>query len=275
MAQNDFSFLPFGAGGIPANENSGTGLSAPRWYSGTAAPTSGLYYNVGDVVYNTNPSVGSPLAWLCTTAGAGGTAVFTAVGSSAGSIVSTVTATSGTLSPGTVGSALILLNPATAATYSLPEASGQNAGSTLNLKNISANQVTLTPLASDSYKDAAAITLSQNQGVDLRAVGTTVWYNELIAQLPVLVTTATSGTLTNGQTLILLNPASTGTYSLPEASANYAGFRTAIKSLASGNVTLTPLSSDQYDNGIAAITLTQYQFVNIATDSTTHWYKVG
>lgn len=275
MAQNDFSFLPFGAGGIPANENSGTGLSAPRWYSGTAAPTSGLYYNVGDVVFNTNPSVGSPLGWLCTTSGAGGTAVFTAVGSTAGSIVSTVTATSGTLSPGTNGSALILLNPATASTYSLPEAKNQNTGSTLNLKNISANQVTLTPLASDAYQDATAITLSQNQGIDLRAVGTTVWYNELIANPPVLTTTATSGTLTNGYKLTLLNPASTGTYSLPEASANYAGWTASFVNIASSNITLTPLASDGYMAGVAAITLATKTSIMLTTDSSTNWYKAA
>jgi len=73
MAQNDFSYLPFGAGGIPANENSGTSLPAPRWYSGTAAPTAGTY-NVGDFVWNVSPGATSPgvskstLGWSCTTA---------------------------------------------------------------------------------------------------------------------------------------------------------------------------------------------------------------
>ena len=76
MAQDEFSWLPFGAGGIPANANNGTSLPAPRWYLGTAAPTSGNYYNVGDLVFNPLAGNGNPVNWVCVTAGAGGTAVF-------------------------------------------------------------------------------------------------------------------------------------------------------------------------------------------------------
>ncbi len=268
MPNNDYSILPFGAGGIPANENSGTSLVAPRWYSGTAIPTTGTY-NVGDIIWNCNPSSGSPSGWLCYTAGTPGS--FQAFGI-ASPVPSVVTATSGTLSTGITQ---FLLNPAAASTYSLPESASARAGSILAIKNISANQVTLTPLGTDSYFDAAAITLAGGQGVELLSNAGTFWYNRLIAQLPGGPTTATSGTLTNGQRLILLNPASTGTYSLPEASANYAGFQCTIKSLASGSITLTPLATDQYDNGIAAITLAQFAVVNIITDSTTHWYKAS
>src|ERR1700722_1058683 len=86
-------------------------------------------------------------------------------------------------------------------------------------------------------------------------------------------TTATSGTLTNGIRFQLLNPATTGTYSLPEASANTAGTQVWYKSLASGSITLTPLATDQYDKGVAAITLAQYGVINLLTDGTTNWFK--
>ena len=179
MAQNDFSFLPFGAGGIPGNANSGTSLPAPRWYSGTAAPTSGLNYNVGDIVFNTSPTPSSGntaliVGWVCTTAGAGGTAVFqamTAPTNPTGSL--TTTATSGTL---TGGYSLTLLNPATTGTYSLPDASLNTAGFVVRFKNIASGSVTLTPLGSNGYADAAAITLAQYGVVNLGSVGTTNWY---------------------------------------------------------------------------------------------------
>ena len=181
MAQNDFSYLPFGAGGIPANENSGTSLPAPRWYMGTAAPTSGLNYNVGDIVFNALPAastglVQSVIGWVCTTPGAGGTAVFTTIYSNAllgtGEALTT-TATSGTLAG---YYSITLLNPATTGTYSLPEASASIAGKTVRFKNIASGSVTLTPLASDTYDDAAAITLAQYGVVNLISVGTTYWY---------------------------------------------------------------------------------------------------
>lgn len=180
-AQNDFSFLPFGAGGIPANENAGTSLPAPRWYQGTAAPTSGNYYNVGDIVYNATPSASTNLAqmtvgWICTTAGAGGTAVFTTIYSNAvlgtGDSLTT-TATSGTLAG---YYSITLLNPATTGTYSLPEALNNVNGRVVRFKNIASGSVTLTPLGTDSYADAAAITLAQFAVVNLESVGTSVWY---------------------------------------------------------------------------------------------------
>jgi hypothetical protein len=69
MAQNEFSIIPFGASGPP-------GLAGVRWYQGTAIPAAGLYYNVGDIIWNPNPAGGQPISWVCITAGAGGTAVF-------------------------------------------------------------------------------------------------------------------------------------------------------------------------------------------------------
>ena len=180
MSQNDFSFLPFGAGGIPANENSGTSLPAPRWYQGTAAPTSGLYYNVGDIVFNASPALQitgtqTVLGWICTTAGAGGTAVFATINSNATltSDALLTTATSGTLAG---YYSITLLNPATTGTYSLPEASANLAGKVIRFKNIASGSTILTPLGTDSYADAAAITLAQYAVVNLVCVGTTVWY---------------------------------------------------------------------------------------------------
>lgn len=278
MALADYSFLPFGAGGIPANENSGTAFAAPRFYFGTTAPTTAAApaagYNLGDIVFNVNQSTGAPLAWVCTT---GGTSfVFSAVGSSGNTPVSTVTAGSGTLAPTTSGSAVILLNPATTGTYSLPEASSQTSGTRLTVKNIAVGPVTLTPLGTDQYEGGtvAAITLVQDQGVELFASGTTQWYNETNAAPRVQTTTATSGTLTNYQSYIFLNPASTGTYSLPAAEANFAGFRMTIKNLASGSTTLTPLGSNNYADA-AAITLAQFGVVNLVSAGSTSWYKAA
>lgn len=275
MAQGDYSFLPFGAGGIPANENSGTSLAAPRWYFGTAAPTTAAApaagYNIGDIVYNINQSVGQPLAWVCTT---GGTSfVFSAVGASGNTVVSTVTATTGTLAPGTPGSGVILLNPATTGTYSLPEASAQNTGTRLTIKNIAVGPITLTPLATDQYEggSVAAITLVQDQGIELFASGTTNWYNETNAAVQVNTQgTATPGTLTNGQRLVFLT--GTGTYSLPEAKANFAGFAMSIYNKGGTN-TLVPLGTDAYNGGVAAITLANAASIMIITDSTTNWYR--
>lgn len=181
MAQNDFSFLPFGAGGIPANENSGTSLAAPRWYSGTAAPTSGNYYNVGDVVFNVSPTPPSGntqmiAAWACTTAGAGGTAVFTAINSQTNAVqlptVASTTATSGTLS---AANRYLLLNPASTGTYSLPESGGLANGTAITFN--SNGTCTLTPLGTDNYQyGVAAITLAAGAVATIVTDGSTHWY---------------------------------------------------------------------------------------------------
>lgn len=53
-------------------------------YWGTAAPSAATDigpYNVGDLVWNTTPTAGGYIGWVCTTAGAdGATAVFKAFG---------------------------------------------------------------------------------------------------------------------------------------------------------------------------------------------------
>ena len=177
MSMNDYSFLPFGAGGIPANANSGTSLAAPRWYQGTAIPTAGTY-NVGDIVFNANPGastafVRSTWGWVCTTAGTPGT--WTVLYSSALQTTLTTTATSGTL---TNGQRLTLINPATTGTYSLPDALANLAAFEATFKNIASGSVTLTPLGTNSYADAAAITLAQFASVTLLANGSTTWFKQ-------------------------------------------------------------------------------------------------
>lgn len=180
MALNDYSYLPFGAGGIPANENAGVSVVAPRWYSGTAAPTSGNF-NQGDVIWNPTAAAASAFArmtvgWVCTTGGvAGSTAVFTPIYSAALQNTLVTTATSGTL---TNGERLILLNPATTGTYSLPDASANLAGFEMTIKNLASGSTTLTPLASNNYADAAAITLAQFGAVTLLSNNGTTWYKQ-------------------------------------------------------------------------------------------------
>jgi len=171
MAQNSYSILPFGAGGIAAADNSGTSVPAPRWYSGTAIPTAGTY-NAGDVMYNATPGLGSPLAWMCWSGGTPGS--WSAVFANNGATLTT-TATSGTL---TNGLRLILLNPASTGTYSLPESSANFPGFVMTIKNLASGSVTLTPLAADNYEATgiAAITLAQNGVINLTSVGTTFWY---------------------------------------------------------------------------------------------------
>ncbi len=86
-----------------------------------------------------------------------------------------------------------------------------------------------------------------------------------------LTTTATSGTLSSSYAAILLNPASTGTYSLPNVTAYSAGSALFLKNVASGSVTLTPLAANGYD--AAAITLAQFGSVSLRSFGTTNWYR--
>jgi hypothetical protein len=65
----------------PAGNNAAIGIDAhyvgsptnPKWLGyGTAAPVSGNY-EVGDTIYNTSPTAGGFIGWVCTTAGTPGT----------------------------------------------------------------------------------------------------------------------------------------------------------------------------------------------------------
>lgn len=100
---------------------------------------------------------------------------------------------------------------------------------------------------------------------------------EPINQAPtaVMTTTQTVGTLSPLYRLTVLNPASTGTYSLPEASSVVAGGILTFKNIASGSITLTPLTTDQLDGGVTAVTLaTQYTASNLIANGT-QWYRAG
>jgi hypothetical protein len=142
-----------------------------------AAPPndSSLSWQLGDIMWNNAPTANQPVGWICTTAGPGATANFTAFGKVGGVTAQTTTATSGTLS---AGQSSIFLNPASTGTYSLPNVTSYPAGADLFIKNIASGSVTLTPLAANSYEatSIAAITLTQNQAVTLESAGTTVWY---------------------------------------------------------------------------------------------------
>ncbi len=141
--------------------------------NGTAAPTDTTqYYSLGDIVLNNTPSQGAPIGWQNTVAGYPGTWVpLSQVGAAA---ELTITATSGTLSS---SYSMLLLNPASTGTYSLPNVTAYAAGGVLFLKNIASGSVTLTPLAANGY-DAAAITLAQYGAITLRSGGTTNWYKQ-------------------------------------------------------------------------------------------------
>lgn len=99
---------------------------------------------------------------------------------------------------------------------------------------------------------------------------------EPINQSPTAVTTTTqtAGTLSPLYRLTVLNPATTGTYSLPEANSVVAGGIISFKSIASGSITLTPLTTDQLDGGVTAITLAQYTTSNLIANGTA-WYRAG
>ena len=100
-----------------------------------------------------------------------------------------------------------------------------------------------------------------------------IWQPVTQEPTAVCLTTQTLGTLSALFRATLLNPASTGTYSLPEASGNFAGSIITIKNLASGSVTLTPLTTDTYADA-AAITLAQYAKIALTTNGSTTWYSI-
>ncbi len=140
----------------------------------TAAPTDTTQnWQVGDIQWNNAPSMGAPAGWACTVAGYPGTWIpFGVIGSGA---ELTTTATSGTLSS---AYSMILLNPASTGTYSLPNVTAYANGGTLFIKNIASGSTTLTPLGANNYEatSIAAITLAQNARVTLRSAGGTTWY---------------------------------------------------------------------------------------------------
>jgi len=171
MAQFEYSQLPFGAVGL-------TNIAAPRWYCGDAIPTSGTY-NKGDRIFNPSASAAASetavmtIGWQCTTAGSPGT--WTPIYSAALPSTVTVTATAATLS---AAARVILLNAATGPTVALPDVTTRMTGTLVSIKNIANNSATLTPLGTNGYADAAAITLTQYQVISLAPgpTGSTIWY---------------------------------------------------------------------------------------------------
>ncbi len=148
----------------------GTWVPVALWNTGTVTPASGTFV-VGDIVWNSAPAANAPVGWVCTVAGSPGT--FVPMGFATNAALTT-TATSGTLA---VGYSMVLLNPASTGTYSLPNVTAYASGSELYLKNIASGSVTLTPLGANGY-DAAAITLAQFASVTLRSAGGTTWYRQ-------------------------------------------------------------------------------------------------
>ncbi len=139
----------------------------------SAVPSdSTIYSEVGDIVWNNTPSMGAPTGWQCSVAGYPGTWI--ALAPYGGGSELTTTATSGTLSS---SYSMILLNPASTGTYSLPNVTAYASGSSLFIKNIASGSTTLTPLAANGY-EAAAITLAQYAAITLRSAGTTNWYKQ-------------------------------------------------------------------------------------------------
>ncbi len=139
----------------------------------SAAPTdTSQNYQLGDIIWNNTPSQGAPSGWVCVVAGYPGT--FIAFGEVGIGTQLTTTATSGTLSS---SYSMILLNPASTGTYSLPNVTAYAAGSALFIKNIASGSTTLTPLAANGY-EAAAITLAQYATITLRSAGGTTWYKQ-------------------------------------------------------------------------------------------------
>jgi hypothetical protein len=109
----------------------------------------------------------------CTTAGSPGT--WTPIYSAALPSTVTVTATAATLS---AAARVILLNAATGPTVALPDVTTRLTGTLVSIKNIANNSATLTPLGTNGYADAAAITLTQYQVISLAPgpTGSTIWY---------------------------------------------------------------------------------------------------
>lgn len=213
MAQSDFNFPPFGngtprwylgttyptsgtyaTGDVIFNSSPTGGAGTTFWMcasgngsggvwkaqgvaaTGTAAPNdSTVTWTIGDIVWNSAPLVNSPSGWVCIVSGAGSSANFSSFGEIGLLNQLTTTATSGTLSS---AYAMILLNPASTGTYSLPNVTAYAAGSALLVKNIASGSTTLTPLAANNYEatSIAAITLAQNAKVTLRSAGGTTWY---------------------------------------------------------------------------------------------------
>lgn len=79
LVVNPQSWKDLMGGGFSLDPRSGLFIGDQFFCSATAAPTDAdTYWARGDTVINSAPAVGAPDRWVCTTAGVGGTATFTA-----------------------------------------------------------------------------------------------------------------------------------------------------------------------------------------------------
>lgn len=145
-------------------------LPIPNFGYGTAAPTdTSIYAVAGSIVFNSAPSSGQPLGWVCTVAGRPGTWI-PMVNATGG--VATYTAAPTTI---TAGTALAILTGNTAATITMPKGNSYGAG--FRLSAIVTNNVATTFAAAsgDGIVGTAAVTAA-NAPVTFQYDGGTNWY---------------------------------------------------------------------------------------------------
>lgn len=147
----------------------------PQLGYATAIPTSTAnYFQVGDIMINSTPTnIGQPYGWVCIAAGYPGT--WAVIMLDYLTPVATSTITTGQ-QPG--GNRVLLLNPGSAVSMTLPSAATYAAGGILTIKNISANTTTLVAATGENYEGAINLTLTQNQLVSIvrDTTGTTQWW---------------------------------------------------------------------------------------------------
>ena len=208
------------------------------------------YWQTGDLVYNSNQN-----AVISTT----GTATISTNSITLAATAASLGVVSGMKVVGVVGSASGIPNETIVVSVS---------GSTATIsKNVTVALAT-TPI---QFLVNAAVAVGW---VCTQAGSPGVWEPINQAPVAVTVTTQTAGTLSPLYRLTVLNPASTGTYSLPDANTVVPGGIISIKTIASGAITLTPLATNQLDGGVAAITLAQYNTSNLIANGTA-WYRAA
>lgn len=142
---------------------------------GTAAPTDTTQsWALGDIVLNSAPTaIGQPYGWVCIAAGYPGT--WAVIQLEYLAPVATSTITTGQLPN---GNRVLLLNPGSAVSMTLPSSAAHAAGALMTIKNISANTVTLVAATGQNYEGAINITLAQNAIANIvrDTTGTTQWW---------------------------------------------------------------------------------------------------
>lgn len=149
------------------------GASGPRVFWGSAAPTSGTY-NTGDIVWDSNPAVGSPSMWICMSGGSPGTWYATHPLPNGGSL-GTLNTTSAVLTVSN-GYRYVFLAGTNSGTTVLPDVTSHAQGWTVTFVNSGTNSATLAANASNSYAGAAAITLAAAGVITIIAGAGTLWY---------------------------------------------------------------------------------------------------